>query len=71
MGISGFLASQAEQDHYHFLECATLVCVQRSCDGELECEVHAILGLVGVEEFASCTIAQCLRDVKLHQSWMP
>ncbi|TFY73816.1 hypothetical protein EWM64_g10194, partial [Hericium alpestre] len=38
MGIGGFLASQAERDHYRYLRRATSARVLRSCDGEMERE---------------------------------
>ncbi|KAH9038689.1 DUF125-domain-containing protein [Lactarius deliciosus] len=50
MGIGGFLASQAERDHYRFLRRTTKARVLRSCDGEMEREVHAVLGAVGVDK---------------------
>ncbi|KAI6033108.1 VIT family-domain-containing protein [Pisolithus orientalis] len=49
MGVGGFLASQAERDHYGFLKRHISCRVQRSCDGEMEREVYAILGPVGVD----------------------
>lgn len=49
MGVGGFLASQAERDHYGFLKRHISGRVQRSCDGEMEREVYAILGPVGVD----------------------
>ncbi|KAI9447116.1 VIT family-domain-containing protein [Lactarius psammicola] len=53
MGIGGFLASQAERDHYRFLRRTTKARVLRSCDGEMEREVYAVLGAVGVDEKVS------------------
>ena len=38
MGIGGFLASQAERDHYLYLRKHTASRVSRSCDGEMERE---------------------------------
>ena len=64
MGIGGFLASQAERDHYKFLKHATSSRVVRSCDGEIEREVYAILGPVGVDERTSGAVTKCLRDVE-------
>ncbi|KAI0795716.1 DUF125-domain-containing protein [Abortiporus biennis] len=65
MGIGGFLASQAERDHYRYLRKITSARVLRSCDGEMEREVHAVLGPVGVDEKTSRTVAKCLRDVEM------
>ena len=39
MGIGGFLASQAERDHYRYQRKVTAARVYRSCDGEMEREV--------------------------------
>ena len=64
MGIGGFLASQAERDHYRYLRKVTAARVLRSCDGEMEREVHAVLGPVGVDEKVSRQVASCLRDVE-------
>jgi hypothetical protein len=38
--------------------------VQRSCDGEMEREVHAVLGPLGVDEKISVELADCLRKVE-------
>jgi len=65
MGIGGFLASQAERDHYRFLRHHTAARVLRSCAGEMEREVQAVLGPVGVEDKLSRAVAQCLRDVEV------
>lgn len=65
MGIGGFLASQAERDHYHFLLRSTASRVHRSCSGEMEREVHAVLGPVGVDEKLSRAVAKNLRDVEV------
>lgn len=65
MGIGGFLASQAERDHYRYLRKSTASRVLRSCDGEMEREVHAVLGPVGVDEKTSRAVAKCLRDVEV------
>ncbi|KAI0372386.1 DUF125-domain-containing protein [Pilatotrama ljubarskyi] len=64
MGIGGFLASQAERDHYRYLRKVTAARVLRSCDGEMEREVHAVLGPVGVDEKVSRQVASCLREVE-------
>ncbi|KAG1868370.1 VIT family-domain-containing protein [Suillus subalutaceus] len=64
MGIGGFLASQAERDHYRFLRRHTHSRVMRSCIGEMEREVHAVLGPVGVDEPTSHAVANCLRKIE-------
>ncbi|KAI0061226.1 DUF125-domain-containing protein [Artomyces pyxidatus] len=65
MGIGGFLASQAERDHYRYLRRQTNARVLRSCDGEMEREVHAVLGSVGVDEKVSRQVAHSLREVEV------
>ncbi|KAK7678723.1 hypothetical protein QCA50_018305 [Cerrena zonata] len=65
MGIGGFLASQAERDHYLYLKKHTASRVSRSCDGEMEREVYAVLGPVGVDEKTSRMVAKNLRDIEL------
>lgn len=64
MGIGGFLASQAERDHYRFLRRHTYSRVMRSCIGEMEREVYAVLGPVGVDESTSQAVTYCLRKVE-------
>ncbi|KAG1872952.1 VIT family-domain-containing protein [Suillus subalutaceus] len=64
MGIGGFLASQAERDHYRFMRRHTYSRVNRSCIGEMEREVYAILGPVGVDESASQAVTSCLRKIE-------
>ncbi|OJA18291.1 hypothetical protein AZE42_05882 [Rhizopogon vesiculosus] len=64
MGIGGFLASQAERDHYRFLRRHTYARVTRSCIGEMEREVHAVLGPIGVDEPTSQAVTNCLRKVE-------
>ena len=68
MGIGGFLASQAERDHYRYLQRQTSARVLRSCDGEMEREVHAVLGRVGVDEKVSRQVAHSLREIEMSQS---
>ncbi|KAI0657531.1 DUF125-domain-containing protein [Cubamyces menziesii] len=68
MGIGGFLATQAERDHYRYLRKVTAARVLRSCDGEMEREVHAVLGPVGVDEKVSRQVASCLREVEFNSS---
>lgn len=64
MGIGGFLASQAERDQFFYLRRTTAARVARSCEGEIEREVHAVLGPIGVDEKTSTAVAKCLRDVE-------
>ncbi|KAI0772912.1 DUF125-domain-containing protein [Trametes elegans] len=71
MGIGGFLASQAERDHYRYLQKVTAARVLRSCDGEMEREVHAVLGPVGVDEKVSRQVANCLREVEFNSGRPP
>ncbi|KAJ7032367.1 VIT family-domain-containing protein [Mycena alexandri] len=66
MGIGGFLASQAERDHYRFLRGATSARVLRSCDSEMEREVAEVLGPVGVDAATCRAVARSLRDVEIH-----
>jgi len=65
MGIGGFLASQAERDHYRYLAAHTSARVVRSCSGEMEREVNAVLGPLGVDEKICRQVAQHLREVEL------
>ncbi|WVR06844.1 hypothetical protein IAU60_003880 [Kwoniella sp. DSM 27419] len=64
MGLGGYLASQAEMDHFHYLRRQTQARVLRSCSGEMEREVHSILGPLGVKEPLSRLIAEDLRQVE-------
>ncbi|KAJ7485913.1 VIT family-domain-containing protein [Mycena latifolia] len=65
MGIGGFLASQAERDHYRFLRSTTSARVQRSCDSEMEREVAEVLAPVGVDDATCRAVARCLRNVEV------
>ncbi|KAF7330088.1 hypothetical protein MKEN_00273200 [Mycena kentingensis (nom. inval.)] len=65
MGIGGFLASQAERDHYRFLRDTTAARVVRSCDGEMEREVAEVLAPIGVDERTCRAVARCLREVEV------
>ncbi|KAH9934175.1 VIT family-domain-containing protein [Fomitopsis serialis] len=65
MGIGGFLASQAERDHYRYLRKQTRARVLRSCEGEMEREVYGVLGPVGVDEKTSRAVAHCLMNVEV------
>ncbi len=58
------LASKAELDHYHYLLKQTHDRVMRSCAGEMEREVHAVLGPLGVHENISRLLADNLRNVE-------
>ena len=62
------VASQAELDHFHYLRKQTQARVLRSCVGEMEREIHAILGPLGVKETLSRLIANDLRAVE-DKSW--
>ena len=64
MGIGGFLASQAERDHYRFLRRQKSTRILGTCIGEMEKEVFAILGPVGVDEHAARAVAKCLWDIE-------
>jgi vacuolar iron transporter family protein len=64
MGIGGFLASQAERDHYPYLRRTTQARVKRLCGGEVERKVHAILGPVGLDQNVSEQVAHGLLEVK-------
>jgi len=64
MGIGGFLASQAERDHYRFLKRHTSSRVLRSCEGEMEREVFAILGPFGIDERTSRAVTKRLCDLE-------
>lgn len=64
MGVGGFLASQAERDHFRYLRRATRARVLRSCDGEMEREVHAVLGPIGVDAPLSRAVAGALLRVE-------
>ena len=60
MGIGGFLASQAERDHYRYLQHHTAQRVHHICAGEMEREVAEVLGPVGVDEQTCRAVAQSL-----------
>jgi VIT1/CCC1 family predicted Fe2+/Mn2+ transporter len=59
------VASQAERDHYRYQAASTSARVVRSCQGEMEREVTAVLGPVGVSESLCQQVAQSLRQVEL------
>ncbi|KZS88564.1 DUF125-domain-containing protein [Sistotremastrum niveocremeum HHB9708] len=68
MGIGGFLASQAERDHYRYLATHTSARVLRSCAGEMEREVCEVLGPIGVDDKLSKQVAQNLHEVEVRTS---
>lgn len=65
MGIGGFLASQADRDHYRYQRRSTAARVKRSCNGEIQREVARVLGPVGVDEKICNTVTKCLLDLEL------
>ncbi|KAF8643926.1 hypothetical protein AX16_008772 [Volvariella volvacea WC 439] len=67
MGIGGFLAAQAERDHYRYQQHQTANRVLRSCAGEMEREVQEVLGPVGVDEKTCRAVAKCLREVEMQE----
>ncbi|OAV99091.1 hypothetical protein PTTG_02380 [Puccinia triticina 1-1 BBBD Race 1] len=64
MGIGGYLASEAERDHFKYLQKTTKDRVTRSCSGEMEREVHEVLGPIGLDESISRTVASALLRVE-------
>ncbi|EFP86368.1 uncharacterized protein PGTG_12324 [Puccinia graminis f. sp. tritici CRL 75-36-700-3] len=60
MGVGGYLASEAERDHFKYLQKTTKERVARSCSGEMEREVHEVLGPMGLDESISRTVAAAL-----------
>ncbi|KAI6038590.1 VIT family-domain-containing protein [Pisolithus marmoratus] len=64
MGIGGFLAAQAERDHYRFKKRQMSSRIHHICRGEMEREVFSILGPVGVNERTAQAVAKCLRDME-------
>lgn len=71
MGIGGFLASQAERDHYQFSKRRISAQVQRSCDDEIEREIYAILGPAGVDGRTAQAVTNSLRAVESERSEGP
>lgn len=61
MGVGGYLASQAELDHFHYVLRQTKERVQRSCASEMEREVHSIIGPLGIKESLSRLVTEDLR----------
>ena len=59
------VGSQAERDHVRYVQKHTAARVRRSCAGEMEREVHSVLGSVGVDEKLSRKVALSLLDVEM------
>ena len=51
-------------DHFHYLRRQTAARVLRSCSGEMEREVHSILGPLGINEALSRLVADDLREIE-------
>ncbi|BGP45281.1 Protein ccc1 [Rhodotorula kratochvilovae] len=64
MGVGGYLSAQAERDHYRYLRKNTRERVLRSCAGEMEREVNAILSPLGVDDALSRRVAGALLSVE-------
>jgi len=64
MGIGGFLASQAERDHYIYSKAQLSERVAQSCAGEMEREVYEVLGPVGVDEATAKGVTEVLRTAE-------
>ncbi|KNZ43654.1 uncharacterized protein VP01_9g12 [Puccinia sorghi] len=64
MGIGGYLASEAERDHFKYLQKTTRDRVSRSCSGEMEREVHEVLGPIGLDDSISRTVTAALLRVE-------
>lgn len=66
------MATQAERDSYRFLEAQTSARVAQSCAGEVEREVHEILGSIGVPVELSRQVANALHkeEVRYRESGM-
>ncbi|GAA5982614.1 hypothetical protein JCM5350_002120 [Sporobolomyces pararoseus] len=64
MGVGGYLSAQAERDHYRYLKKNTRERVARSCAGEMEREVNAILSPLGVDDSLSRRVAGALLQVE-------
>lgn len=62
------VASQAERDHFRYLRTHTRARVLRSCSGEMEREVHAVLGPVGIDEKLSRQVADSLLALEDEQA---
>ncbi|TIB14003.1 hypothetical protein E3P89_02126 [Wallemia ichthyophaga] len=64
MGLGGFLSSEAEMNHFKYLRRVTRQRVARSCAGEMEREVHDVLGAVGVSQELSNGVAAQLSQLE-------
>ncbi|GAA6000845.1 hypothetical protein JCM10207_004687 [Rhodosporidiobolus poonsookiae] len=64
MGVGGYLSAQAERDHYRYLRKNTRERVLRSCAGEMEREVNAVLSPLGVDDALSRRVAGALLAVE-------
>lgn len=64
MGVGGYLSAQAERDHYRYLRKTTRERVLRSCAGEMEREVNAILSPLGVDDSLSRRVAGALLKIE-------
>ncbi|SCV72484.1 BQ2448_4021 [Microbotryum intermedium] len=64
MGVGGYLSAQAERDHYRYLKKNTRDRVKRSCAGEMEREVSAILSPLGIDDSISRRVAGSLLKVE-------
>ncbi|KLO08771.1 DUF125-domain-containing protein [Schizopora paradoxa] len=60
MGVGGFLGSQSERHHYFYRFKQVTSRINRSCAGQMEREVHEVLGAVGVSEKSSRQVADDL-----------
>jgi VIT1/CCC1 family predicted Fe2+/Mn2+ transporter len=61
------VATQAERDSYQFLQVQTSTRVAQSCAGEVEREVHEILGPIGVPMELSRQVANALHKEEMRQ----
>lgn len=59
------MATQAERDSYRFMEAQTSLRVAQSCAGEVEREVHDILGPIGVPMELSRQVANVLHKEEM------
>lgn len=64
MGVGGFLSAQAERDHFRYMQRTTRDRVARSCAGEMEREVHEVLGPLGLDQSISRRVAGALLKVE-------
>ncbi|KAK4053427.1 Protein ccc1 [Microbotryomycetes sp. JL201] len=64
MGVGGYLSAQAERDHYRYLKKTTRERVQRSCAGEMEREVNAILSPLGLDDALTRRVAGALLKIE-------